>query len=80
MLLALFQEIKSRQEDFMRAFNAGDAAKAAEIYDKDGYFMPNGHSPVKGRSGIESYFKKDMSEGVASAQVCALIFIFNRHT
>jgi ketosteroid isomerase-like protein len=53
----------------MRAFNAGDAAGAAEIYDPDGYFMPNGHSPVKGRAGIENYFKQDMADGVASAQV-----------
>jgi hypothetical protein len=68
----------------MRAFNAGDAKGAAEIYDPDGrkyfnnvielnpflgYFMPNGHSPVKGRNGIEKFFQKDMAEGVASAQV-----------
>jgi hypothetical protein len=31
--------------------------------------MPNGRSPVKGRAGIEAYFKKDMAEGVASAQI-----------
>lgn len=54
----------------MRAFNAGDAAGAANIYDPDGYFMPNGHSPVKGRAGIEQYFRQDMVDGVASAQVC----------
>jgi len=41
----------------MRAFNNGDAHGAAEIYDPDGYFMPNGRSPVKGRAGIEAYFK-----------------------
>ncbi|KAE9553286.1 hypothetical protein FO519_003499 [Halicephalobus sp. NKZ332] len=66
---ALFQEIKGRQEDFMRAFNAGDTAKAAEIYHPDGYFMPNGHHPVKGRAGIEEYFKADMKDGVATAQI-----------
>jgi ketosteroid isomerase-like protein len=53
----------------MRAFNSGDAAKAAEVYDPDGYFMPNGHSPVKGRAGIEKYFRQDMADGVTSAQV-----------
>ena len=36
---ALFQEIKARQEDFMRAFNAGDAKGAAEVYDPDGEFF-----------------------------------------
>ncbi|KAH7728992.1 Protein F09E10.7 a [Aphelenchoides avenae] len=66
---ALFQEIKSRQEDFMRAFNAGNPAGAAEVYDPDGYFMPNEHSPVKGRKGIEEYFKQDMADGVASATI-----------
>ncbi|PIC15298.1 hypothetical protein B9Z55_022332 [Caenorhabditis nigoni] len=48
----LFQEIKGRQQDFMKAFNAGDAAGAASVYDPDGYFMPNGRNPVKGRSGL----------------------------
>uniref|UniRef100_A0A183CQP0 DUF4440 domain-containing protein n=1 Tax=Globodera pallida TaxID=36090 RepID=A0A183CQP0_GLOPA len=66
---ALFQEIKGRQEEFMRAFNAGNAKGAAEIYDPDGFFMPNGHSPVKGRSGIEKFFQKDMADGVTSAQI-----------
>jgi hypothetical protein len=31
--------------------------------------MPNGTSPVKGRSGIEKFFQKDMADGVSSAQV-----------
>jgi hypothetical protein len=30
--------------------------------------MPNDHSPVKGRNGIEKFFQKDMADGVASAQ------------
>uniref|UniRef100_A0A8R1DJR7 DUF4440 domain-containing protein n=1 Tax=Caenorhabditis japonica TaxID=281687 RepID=A0A8R1DJR7_CAEJA len=66
---ALFQEIKSRQQDFMKAFNAGDAAGAASVYDPDGYFMPNGRNPVKGRTGIEAYFKEDMADGVQTAQI-----------
>lgn len=53
----------------MRAFNAGDAEGAAGIYDPEGYFMPNGHSPVKGRAGIQQYFQQDMADGVSSAQV-----------
>uniref|UniRef100_A0A0K0DLW6 DUF4440 domain-containing protein n=1 Tax=Angiostrongylus cantonensis TaxID=6313 RepID=A0A0K0DLW6_ANGCA len=50
-ILALFQEIKMRQQAFMKAFNAGDPKGAAAIYDPDGYFMPNGRHPVKGRAG-----------------------------
>lgn len=68
----------------IQAFNAGDAAGAAAIYDPDGYFMPNGRNPVKGRagrlsyilfptklkdSGIEAYFREDMADGVQTAQV-----------
>lgn len=49
--LALFQEIKDRQSAFMKAFNAGDPKGAALVYDPDGYFMPNGTCPVKGRAG-----------------------------
>lgn len=48
---ALFQEIKTRQQVFMKAFNAGDPKGAAAVYDPDGYFMPNGRHPVKGRAG-----------------------------
>lgn len=36
----------------MKAFNSGDAAGAAALYDPEGYFMPNGIDPVKGRAGI----------------------------
>lgn len=53
----------------MRQFNAGNAHGAAEVYNPDGYFMPNGRSPVKGQAGIEEYFKQDMADGVTSAQV-----------
>lgn len=35
----------------MKAFNSGDAAGAAALYDPEGYFMPNGIDPVKGRAG-----------------------------
>ncbi|CAJ0935045.1 unnamed protein product, partial [Mesorhabditis belari] len=67
--MALFQDIQGRQKEFMKMFNSGDPKGAASIYDPDGYFMPNGHTPVKGRAGIESYFKQDMSEGVQTAQI-----------
>lgn len=53
----------------MKSFNAGDAAGASLVYDPDGYFMPNGRAPVKGRGGIEEYFKSDMTDGVQTAQV-----------
>ncbi|KIH42440.1 hypothetical protein ANCDUO_27575 [Ancylostoma duodenale] len=66
---SLFQEIKNRQQAFMKAFNAGDPKGAAAVYDPDGYFMPNGRHPVKGRAGIEEYFKEDMADGVQTAQV-----------
>ncbi|WKY14770.1 hypothetical protein Q1695_000361 [Nippostrongylus brasiliensis] len=66
---ALFQEIKTRQQAFMKSFNAGDPKGAAAVYDPDGYFMPNGRHPVKGRAGIEEYFKEDMADGVQTAQI-----------
>ena len=44
----------------MKAFNAGNAKTAAEMYDPDGHFMPHGRDPVKGRSGnvLRSFFGK----------------------
>jgi len=66
---ALFKEITGRQEDFVRAFNNGDASGAADIYDPDGFFMPQGRPPLRGRAGIEAYFKQDMSDGVKTVQI-----------
>uniref|UniRef100_A0A915AIT1 DUF4440 domain-containing protein n=1 Tax=Parascaris univalens TaxID=6257 RepID=A0A915AIT1_PARUN len=65
----LFQEIKGRQAEFIKAFNSGNVSAAASTYDVDAHFMPNGREPVKGRAGIEAYFKQDMAEGVKSVQV-----------
>uniref|UniRef100_A0A0N4ZJB9 DUF4440 domain-containing protein n=1 Tax=Parastrongyloides trichosuri TaxID=131310 RepID=A0A0N4ZJB9_PARTI len=63
MNMSLFQEIKKRQTLFMKYFNAGDAQKAAQLYSPEGYFMPNLEKPLRGRGGIEEYFKKDMADG-----------------
>uniref|UniRef100_A0AC34QR14 Formin-binding protein 1-like n=1 Tax=Panagrolaimus sp. JU765 TaxID=591449 RepID=A0AC34QR14_9BILA len=67
--MALYKEITARQNDFMKAFNSGNVTAAAEIYHPEGYFMPNGHAPIRGRKGIEEYFKADVKDGVATAQI-----------
>uniref|UniRef100_A0AC35UBJ8 DUF4440 domain-containing protein n=1 Tax=Rhabditophanes sp. KR3021 TaxID=114890 RepID=A0AC35UBJ8_9BILA len=69
MNMALFQQIKARQSLFMKFFNCGNAQKVAELYDPEGYFMPNQTKPVKGRGGIEEYFKKDMLLGVQRVNI-----------
>ena len=62
-MAGLLNEIKGRQADFMKCFNSGNAAGAAEFYDPDGFFMPHGRDPVNGRSGalIEDLFPSSTS-------------------
>uniref|UniRef100_A0A0N5ACD9 DUF4440 domain-containing protein n=1 Tax=Syphacia muris TaxID=451379 RepID=A0A0N5ACD9_9BILA len=62
-------EIKNRQTEFMKAFNSGNTSAAASFYEQDAYMMPFQKEPVKGRSGIEAYFKQDIAEGVKNVQV-----------
>ncbi|VDD88687.1 unnamed protein product [Enterobius vermicularis] len=78
VFLALLNEIKSRQMEFMKAFNSGNTSAAVSLYEPDAYMMPFYKEPVKGRSepsklvnvsGIEAYFKQDIAEGVRNVQV-----------
>ena len=50
-MAGLLQEIQTRQSEFMKAFNGGNAAGAAEYYDPNGFFMPHGRDPINGRGG-----------------------------
>jgi len=68
-MAGLAQEIKTRQTEFMKAFNSGNATAAAEYYDTDCHFMPHGRDPVSGRSGVEAYFRQDMAEGVKTVSM-----------
>ena len=42
----------------MAAFNKGDAAAVAALYAEDAYVLPSGAEMVKGRAGIEAFWRQ----------------------
>lgn len=42
--------------DYEAAWTAKDAARLAKLFAEDGYVLPGGSPPVKGRAAIETYY------------------------
>jgi ketosteroid isomerase-like protein len=42
--------------DYERGWSAKDAAALARLFAEDGYVLPNGRAPVKGRAAIERHY------------------------
>jgi ketosteroid isomerase-like protein len=43
--------------DYETAWRAGDGAALARLFDDDGFVLPNGAPPVRGRAAIGQYYK-----------------------
>ena len=43
--------------DYEAAWRAGDGAALARLFDEDGFVLPNGAPPVRGRAAIALYYK-----------------------
>jgi ketosteroid isomerase-like protein len=43
--------------DYEAAWRAGDGAALARLFDEDGFVLPNGAPPVRGRAAIGQYYK-----------------------
>ena len=56
-------------QEFAAAFNAKDAQKVASFYTEDAVLMPANQPMVKGRSGIEKFFKSMIDAGVTNLQL-----------
>jgi len=56
-------------QEFATAFNAKDAQKVASFYAEDAVLMPANQPMVKGRSGIENFFKSMIDAGVTNLQL-----------
>ena len=54
--------IQKINEEWMAAFNKGDAAGVAALYSEDAYILPNGAEMAKGRRAIEAYFKHSVQQ------------------
>jgi uncharacterized protein (TIGR02246 family) len=54
--------IQKANEDWMAAFNKGDAAGVAALYAEDAYVLPAGAEMAKGRRAIETFWKKTVQQ------------------
>jgi ketosteroid isomerase-like protein len=54
--VALPPELDRVLRDYESAWAAKDAARLAKLFAEDGYVLPGGSPPVKGRAAIETYY------------------------
>jgi uncharacterized protein (TIGR02246 family) len=50
--------IEKLNDQWTAAFNKGDAAAVAALYTEDAYVLPPGAEMVKGRAGIEAFWRQ----------------------
>ena len=68
--------IRQMTTDWGKAYNGGDAAAVAALYEEDALLMPPGHPGVKGRAAILEFFKGD----IAASQEAKVVFVLNPET
>jgi hypothetical protein len=56
------QAIAAIADTWIKAYNAGDAAKVAALYMPDGYYLSS-HVLAHGRNAIEAYFRRGIVGG-----------------
>jgi ketosteroid isomerase-like protein len=56
--------IQKAKEQYIAAFNKGDASKVAEMYTETAYLMPPGSPTVTGRAAIQKYWDAGIKAGV----------------
>ena len=54
-------QIQKLNDQWVAAFNKGDAAAVAAMYTIDAYVLPDGREMVKGRPAIEALWKQQMA-------------------
>jgi ketosteroid isomerase-like protein len=53
--------------DYETAWRAGDGRSLAKLFAEDGFVLPDGHPPVRGREAIERYYQGPGGELVLRA-------------
>jgi len=61
--------IAAADEQFMAAYNAGDAAGLAALYTEDAQLMPPNSDFVAGREGLQGFWQAVMNMGIEKAQI-----------
>jgi uncharacterized protein (TIGR02246 family) len=64
-------QIQKLNDQWMAAFNKGDAAAVAAMYTIDAHVLPDGREMVKGRPAIEALWKQQM-EGATVEKITTL--------
>ena len=59
------QAIEAREQEFLDAFNSGDAASVARLYSDGGRILPPNAEVVQGREAIEGFIKEFISMGAS---------------
>jgi uncharacterized protein (TIGR02246 family) len=54
--------IRRISADWIRFYNAGDAARVAELYTEDGYYL-SAHILAHGRAAIQAYWERGIKAG-----------------
>ena len=62
-------EIEGANSRFAEAFGRGDVASIAALYTEDATVLPPGSGVIKGRKGIEEFWKAVMGMGVRGVQL-----------
>ena len=54
--------LQAADQDWAKAYNAGNADAVARLYDEQAVLLPPGVPGVSGRAGIKAFFVKDTAE------------------
>ena len=54
--------LQAVDQAWLKAYNGGDAATLASLYDEQAVLLPPGAPAVSGRAAIRAYFAKDTAE------------------
>jgi len=62
-------KMQSVTEEFLKAWNNGDAHGCAITYSEDALFMPTEQSSIRGRQAIEKIFKNEVPKKVGEMKI-----------
>lgn len=63
------EAIAAANDDFMAAFNRGDAAALAALYTENGQLLPPNSDFVRGRQAIQAFWQGAMDMGIRAANL-----------
>jgi uncharacterized protein (TIGR02246 family) len=66
---SIHETIVAANEEFMAAFNRGDAAGVAALYTEDAQLLPPNAGVMAGKEAIQAFWQGAMDMGIQSAQI-----------